>query len=397
MLRQNFPGVPICSDIKDFTRDSISRTESPYANRVIDLLTAGPPCQPASQAGKQRGASDDRWLWPETFRVIREFHPQWCVLENVPGILALNGGMEFEHLLTTLEGEGYAVQSLIIPACAVNAKHRRDRVWIVAHANSRGNEAGRSEGSALSGAVVFERTGERIVGHAESGRQQEQRQSESNRTQWAGAECPSENVEPEPDVDFGVDGLSPGLDGGGIRLARGRGQVNGQTKETGGVRPDSLLSRAWRATNPQDFQGTHGRSQCVSQASLLQPKVYGESICQRHAIAFGLAQESYPVPWEELRVVWGYEESARPPHRRKLAERLAREHSDLARELSYFAPPPCSACWADGSWEAGLSRVAISVKNRVDRLKGLGNAIVPQVAYEIVKAISRAGRRPPAD
>ena len=102
----------------------------------IDLLTAGVPCQPASQAGKRRGTKDDRWLWPECFRIIRETMPTWCVLENVRGILSLEGGLVFESLLVEMESYGYEVQAFIIPAVAVNAPHRRDRVWFVANCKS---------------------------------------------------------------------------------------------------------------------------------------------------------------------------------------------------------------------------------------------------------------------
>ncbi len=98
--------------------------------RGATLLTGGFPCQPFSQAGLRKGAADDRALWPEMFRVIREARPDWVVGENVAGFVT----MELDNCISDLEREGYAVQPLIIPACAVDARHRRDRVWIVGHA-----------------------------------------------------------------------------------------------------------------------------------------------------------------------------------------------------------------------------------------------------------------------
>jgi len=108
--------------------DIFTLNGSDYAG--VTLLTGGFPCQPFSLAGKQRGAADDRHLWPEMCRVIAEARPTWVLGENVPGII----GMELDNCLSDLEALGYAAWPLVIPACAVDARHRRDRVWIVAYA-----------------------------------------------------------------------------------------------------------------------------------------------------------------------------------------------------------------------------------------------------------------------
>jgi DNA (cytosine-5)-methyltransferase 1 len=99
---------------------------------TIDLVTGGFPCQPFSQAGKRKGTDDNRFLWPEMLRVIQLTKPQWVIAENVRGILTIEGGVVFEQVCLDLEASGYEVQPFIIPAVAVNAPHRRDRVWIVA-------------------------------------------------------------------------------------------------------------------------------------------------------------------------------------------------------------------------------------------------------------------------
>jgi len=101
--------------------------------KSVDLLTGGFPCQPFSVAGKREGRDDDRHLWPEMFRVIRDFKPSWIIAENVRGLLTIEGGMAFEQVCLDLESIGYTVQAFVIPACAINAPHRRDRVWICAH------------------------------------------------------------------------------------------------------------------------------------------------------------------------------------------------------------------------------------------------------------------------
>lgn len=114
------------------------------------LLTAGVPCQPASVAGNRRGAEDDRWLWPQTLTVVGQGAYEWLLFENPGGILALNGGLEFERICVALECLNYSIQPFAVPACAVGANHRRQRIWILAHANSNGVER-RSNGSAASG------------------------------------------------------------------------------------------------------------------------------------------------------------------------------------------------------------------------------------------------------
>jgi DNA (cytosine-5)-methyltransferase 1 len=102
----------------------------------VDILTGGFPCQPFSQAGKRKGTDDNRYLWPEMLRVIRDFKPTFVIAENVRGLLTIEQGMVFEQVCLDLEGEGYSVQAFVIPAVAKNAPHRRDRVWFAAHSKS---------------------------------------------------------------------------------------------------------------------------------------------------------------------------------------------------------------------------------------------------------------------
>lgn len=122
VLRKNFPGVPIHPDVKTLNGDEYGR---------IDLITGGYPCQPFSVAGKQRGKNDDRHLWPEVRRIVERARPRWLLCENVAGHIELG----LDEVLSELESIGYSGRATVIPACAVDARHRRDRVWIVANAN----------------------------------------------------------------------------------------------------------------------------------------------------------------------------------------------------------------------------------------------------------------------
>jgi len=125
VLKKIFPGVPIYDDVRTITAERLAAD----GIDTIDLICGGFPCQPFSVAGKQRGKDDDRHLWPEMFRLIKECQPTWVIGENVAGFV----NMALDDVCTDLENASYEVQPFIIPACAVNAPHRRDRVWIVAH------------------------------------------------------------------------------------------------------------------------------------------------------------------------------------------------------------------------------------------------------------------------
>lgn len=121
---------PEAESFTDITKSDFTK----YANK-IDILTGGFPCQPYSTAGKRKGKDDERHLWPEMLRAIREIKPRYVVGENVRGLTNWNGGMVFDEVCAELEAIGYQVAPVIIPACAVNAPHRRERIWFVAYCN----------------------------------------------------------------------------------------------------------------------------------------------------------------------------------------------------------------------------------------------------------------------
>jgi DNA (cytosine-5)-methyltransferase 1 len=136
VLKKNFPNIKIESEVRDVKGDR-------YA---ADIITGGFPCQPFSVAGKRRGTDDDRYLWDETIRIIRETKPRWFIGENVEGIINIQDGMVLRQVQDDLEKEGFKVQCLVIPASGIGAWHQRKRVWIIAYSEHNGSH--RQEGNA---------------------------------------------------------------------------------------------------------------------------------------------------------------------------------------------------------------------------------------------------------
>lgn len=263
VLRKHWPYVPICNDIYEFKGNEYG---------PIDFITGGFPCQPYSVAGKRRGNEDDRAIWPQMLRVIREARPRWVLGENVPGIISL----ALDGVLADLEAEGYACESFVVPACAVDAKHRRDRVWIVANSNKSDSRT-RGNGREYP---IGERAHNELAGPDQG---------------------------PKPVAHRTCNGWRQGKQDAG-RCIEGTG------------------------TGPQS--GSWNNGETLADCHEQRP--------QRHGRLQQCASElpSGPIRWPD--------------------------------EEEWFA-------------ESGMGRVAHGIPNRVDRLRGLGNAIVPQVAAEILR------------
>ena len=135
VLKKHWPNTTIEGDIRNVKGDKYE----------ADIITGGFPCQPFSVAGKRKGTDDDRYLWDETIRVVRECKPRWFIGENVEGLININNGVVLRQVQTDLEKEGFEVQCLVIPASGIGAWHQRKRIWIMAYSNSNGhrNKIGR--------------------------------------------------------------------------------------------------------------------------------------------------------------------------------------------------------------------------------------------------------------
>ena len=129
VLKHHFPNSKSYEDI--------TKTDFSIHRGTIDILTGGFPCQPYSSAGKRLGKEDERHLWPHMLRTIEEVQPRFVVGENVRGLTNWNGGLVFDEVQFDLETKGYEVIPFLLPACAVNAPHRRDRIWFIANSNNK--------------------------------------------------------------------------------------------------------------------------------------------------------------------------------------------------------------------------------------------------------------------
>ena len=300
ILNKHWPHVPVFKDIKALANGSEGLIPG------CDLICGGVPCQPFSGAGKQKGQGDtNRHLWPYMFEIVKQQKPAFVIVENVAGFV----NMALDDVLSDLESEGYAAQSFVIPACAVDAKHRRDRVWVIAYSDS---------------AAVWN-----LPERQEVGRHNVQ----------AGRETVTAH---DGEAQFVADTSSKRLSG---RSKKARWKEGAISK--GHTRGDVANANSeWQQQSQGDQQESRGRfsdgSEDVADSS--------RQRMERHRTSG--VKESQPSS----------------------GSRLPRRNS--ARGEPAVWPP-----------EPRVGRVAYGVPNRVDRIKGLGNAVVPQVVEVIGRAI----------
>jgi len=298
VLKKHWPGIPIIEEIRD-----VDGTKY----RGATLLTGGFPCQPFSVAGKRKGKEDDRYLWPEMFRVISEARPCWILAENVPGIFH----MALDTVLADLEGEGYTTGTFIIPACGLNAPHRRNRIWIIANSRCQYGEGSKNKRKLEK--QVFEKEDAPM------------------------SERPIEN--------------------------------------------DRL-----RDASDSSSRGIQGKSISIRQSQSRQATCNAERYCQN-------APDSDRLNGNNA----GFGSSEIPQFKKTKIQRRYDSNASIKRlPKSQKSPFNKSLSYAQrGNWQedwyevaARFCRVDDGIPDRIHRLKALGNAIVPQIAYEILKNIA---------
>jgi len=281
VLAKHWPDVPIAEDVKELANDPTRLVPD------CDIITAGYPCQPFSLAGKRKGEADDRHIWPFILEIVAQKRPAFCVFENVYGHL----NMGLDKVLFDLEAQNYASRTFIVPACGVDAPHKRDRLWIIAHTNSH---------------------------------------------------C-------EPD--------------GTINEQQMVANTSRSKCSTGSKKPRALSSLQ---KDGAKHDNTCGRSENVADTTSQRQQRQGSSRDSSNSTQRGKGQAT-----EFINGSFG--------DKRQLESRMGDLVDGIPSRLDRF----------DG-WERepeDIPRVAIRVKDRVNRLKGLGNAIVPQIAQQIGETI----------
>ena len=336
ILKKHWPNFPIIPNVKDINGKEIE----------TDVLVGGFPCQPFSVAGKRKGKEDERHLWPEMFRIIKEARPSIVIGENVPGII--NTQMALGQCVSDLESEGYKVQPVVLPACSVNAPHRRYRVFIIA---------------------MVDTDNLRLEQYNETQKEEQIR--------WA--ETPSlsrsENVA-NPNSSSFTSWESRGADR----------EVSSESERLRG-------GESQRETRKEFGSG----SENVANSNSFGHRRWNSQGCSSGG-------ETRILPGEqEGRETWSETERCSESYRNYVANSTASRPQTSPEECfeqkgteEADAIAPYSGTIGDfnprDNWsvEPNVGRVAHGISDRVDRIKSLGNAVVPQLTYIIGMSIIRA-------
>jgi DNA (cytosine-5)-methyltransferase 1 len=354
VLKYHFPNA--------ISYEDITKTDFTIHRGRIDILTGGFPCQPYSMAGKRLGKEDERHLWPEMLRAIREIQPRWVVGENVLGLVNWSGGLVFHEVQADLEAEGYEVQPYVLPACAVNAPHRRDRVWFVAYCNESSTEYTIQTRRNLSTSKINTRDAANSTSHglndqsttANNSIGQNNKQSRTQRKRTIEG-LSDERPTPHPNRN----GLNERNSNDEEQPSEGRVNALGDTNKSNG-------NGDVADTESKRLQGQYRkRKRCSEHRS--NEGIFIGSKSKFNATdsnGFGLRGQGYRI--------------------RK--SRFTNEAGEIGNWHNF--PTQSPICTGDDGISSGLDGITFS-KWRNESIKAGGNAIVPQVVHQIFKAIEQ--------
>ena len=334
---------------KSISYEDITKTNFTVHKGNIDILTGGFPCQPYSQAGKRLGKEDSRHLWPEMLRAIKEIEPTYIVGENVRGLTNWNGGVVFNEVCTDLEDCGYEVQPVLLPACAVGAPHRRDRIWFVAYNhNFRFN---------------------RISKQTSNGNNSEKqiRNNEFCEKQgWNEVQCIIEGNDKNSNAS--------NSNSNGFNECNSKDEINSSEGRFNALNDIDEINQSENVTNSMQLrlqQCENGRKVGTGQ----------KEICrQRSESTDGIKTNG------EISNASNSTSSRRRKDNRERKSRFNDKESKT-NDWSNF-PTQSPICGRNDGFSYGLDGITFS-KWRQESIKGYGNAIVPQVTYQIFKTIQQ--------
>ena len=335
VLAKNFPNIPIFNDVKELVND---RPESTRTIPDHDILTSGYPCQPFSVAGQRRGEEDERNIWRFVFEIVKRKHPTWCVFENVYGHIA----MGLDQVLHDMESEGYSTQTFVVPACSLNAPHKRDRLWIVGNSEHDGSLASK-----------IRRGNQETSRGTSQGQNQAEQSSRTSGREDNGtlADTKSEGLQ-------GLDKRSPTIS----------------------TERDEITDIGTKSSGDKNVSNTHDSRDRTSKHETNQD---GQTIEQRREVISQSESSRHSQDVANSKCM-GRES------RTSVREKLAREesHGKFNNRSTDGSAQERARSWWDV--EPNVGRVAYGIPSRVDRLRGLGNAIVPQIAMQIGLSIKEA-------
>lgn len=353
VLTKHWPEVPKYADIKECGRHNLA---------PVDLICGGFPCQPFSVAGQRRGTEDDRHLWPEMLRVIKEIRPSWVIGENVAGLVNMaepdseskvesrscirlpdydvfekiftqQETMLLNSIIEDLEEAGYrCAPPFIIPACALDAPHRRDRIWIVGHSISNGRKSRGEDHREYDGAI-FTSNGKHADFLADSDNAPGERHrqhsgqvlsiSETKRFSKSGIDVSDTNKQHDDDSGYGASSVL----------------------RTGQKTSDLSRSEGSLADSESKYDGRSDTGKSCGQ--IQQPGV-------------GSCEADVPNAGHTKSQGWKKEE-------------------DRCQRTTCRKSPSYHSNGRKWPVEPGVGRVADGIPRRVDRLRGLGNAVTPDI------------------